>query len=70
MKRTMLLAASAAFNLLIAGCTSIGSAPTSEVDTAYVAYVEQAARRNGTQVIWGRLPMRPVAPPLPEQNKK
>lgn len=45
---------------LASGCATLQSEPK-ELDTAYVAYVEQAAKRYSTQVIWVNLPMRPVA---------
>lgn len=55
MKRTLPALAAAA---LCAGCATIATAPASdsEVDTAYVAAVESAAKRFGTQVIWVNYP--------------
>lgn len=57
---------------LLAGCASGPVAPTREVDVQYVNYVEQSARKYGTQVIWVNLPTRPVAAAQPavEPQKK
>ncbi|MFZ5538961.1 MAG: hypothetical protein ACOY5V_04375 [Pseudomonadota bacterium] len=60
MKRiTVLLAATA----LASGCAALGSGSTaeSEIDTAYVAAVEGAAKRFGTQVIWVNYPRKSVS---------
>jgi hypothetical protein len=43
------------------------SGPT-EVDTLYMAYVEGAAKRYATQVIWINLPRRPVSGAQPAQS--
>lgn len=50
--------------LATAGCASLSSSPgaASEVDAAYVAYVENAAKRFGTTVIWVNYPQRRVDP--------
>jgi uncharacterized protein YceK len=55
MKRILLLLAATA---LATGCAAIGSSSTadSEIDSAYVAAVEGAAKRFGTQVIWVNYP--------------
>lgn len=55
MKRILLLLAA---TVLAAGCAAIGSGSTadSEIDSAYVAAVEGAAKRFGTQVIWVNYP--------------
>jgi hypothetical protein len=55
MKRTLPALAAA---VLSAGCAAIATAPASEseVDMAYVAAVEGAAKRFGTQVIWVNYP--------------
>lgn len=55
MKRILLLLAA---TTLAAGCAAIGSGPAADngIDTAYVAAVESAARRFGTQVIWVNYP--------------
>jgi hypothetical protein len=55
MKRTLPALAAVA---LCAGCAAIATAPApeSEVDMAYVAAVEGAAKRFGTQVIWVNYP--------------
>jgi hypothetical protein len=42
------------------GCATFNPEPR-EVDGAYIAYVEAAAKRYWTQVIWINLPTRPVA---------
>jgi hypothetical protein len=44
----------------LSGCAS--TPPAHEVDSAYVNYVENAARRYGTTVIWLNYPRRPVQP--------
>jgi hypothetical protein len=46
--------------VLASGCATPQSEPK-EIDTAYIAYVEHAAKRYSTQVIWVNLPMRPVS---------
>ncbi|MCU0939775.1 MAG: hypothetical protein MUC86_11675 [Burkholderiaceae bacterium] len=46
--------------VLASGCATLQSEPK-ELDTAYIGYVEQAAKRYSTQVIWVNLPMRPVS---------
>lgn len=54
--------------VLASGCATLQSEPK-ELDTAYIAYVEQAAKRYSTQVIWVNLPMRSAtvqAPAKPE----
>jgi hypothetical protein len=45
-----------------AGCSTMQSPPM-EVDAAYIAYVENAAKLYSTQVIWINPPMRPVRAP-------
>jgi len=57
--RLAAVAAAAAALLGLSGCASMQSPPM-EVDKAYVAYVEAAAKQFGTQVIWVNYPMRPV----------
>jgi hypothetical protein len=61
MKR--ILAALAA-TTLAAGCATVGTgaAAQSDVDTAYVAAVENAAKRFGTQVIWVNYPRKRASP--------
>jgi hypothetical protein len=49
------------------GCATMKSGPT-EVDTLYMAYVEGAAKRYATQVIWINLPRRPVSGAQPAQS--
>lgn len=46
--------------LLVAGCSSMQVAqdPQDTVDHQYVAAVEQAAKRYGTQVVWVNLPQK------------
>lgn len=46
--------------LLVAGCSSIqmASAPEDTVDHLYIARVEQAAKRYGTEVVWVNLPQK------------
>ncbi|MFN3566008.1 MAG: hypothetical protein ACK4V1_08505 [Burkholderiaceae bacterium] len=55
MRRILLPLAATA---LVAGCAALGSGSTadSEIDGAYVAAVERAAKRFGTQVIWVNYP--------------
>lgn len=55
MKRIPLLVAATMF---AAGCaaTATGSTAYDEIDGAYVAAVESAAKRFGTQVIWVNYP--------------
>lgn len=55
MKRILPVLAATA---LAAGCATVGTGPAaeSEVDAAYVAAVESAAKRFGTQVIWVNYP--------------
>jgi hypothetical protein len=50
-----------------AGCATMKSEPT-EIDTLYIAYVEGAAKRYATQVIWINLPRRPVSGAEPAQS--
>jgi hypothetical protein len=60
MKRISLVSAVVA---LATGCAALGTGPTaeSEVDAAYVAAVENAAKRFGTQVIWVNYPRKRAA---------
>jgi len=53
---TVVLAAT----VLASGCASMKSEPQ-ELDAAYIAYVERAAKLYATQVIWVNPPTRPVA---------
>ncbi|HSW34461.1 MAG TPA: hypothetical protein VLH36_12690, partial [Steroidobacteraceae bacterium] len=53
-------ATTAGITVLASGCATLQSEPK-EVDTAYIAYVEHAAKRYSTQVIWVNLPMRRAA---------
>jgi hypothetical protein len=55
MKRIILVLA---VTVLAAGCATIGGGASAEneIDTAYVAAVEGAAKRFGTQVIWIHYP--------------
>lgn len=56
MKRILLLLAT---TVLATGCAALGSGPAtpeSDVDTAYVAAIESAAKRFGTQIIWVNYP--------------
>lgn len=59
MKRTLGVFAAAAAALAGAGCASIQQSqydPMADVDVAYVAAVENAAKRFGTQVLWINMP--------------
>ncbi len=60
MKRILLLSAA---TVLATGCAAIGGSPAadSEIDSAYVAAVEGAAKRFGTQVIWVNYPRKPAS---------
>jgi hypothetical protein len=62
MRLTRLAASGAAIAVVgfgASGCASMHSTPM-EVDTAYVAYVEHAAKLFNTQVIWINPPLRPA----------
>lgn len=62
MRLTRIAAGSAAVALTMlgaSGCSTMQSPPM-EVDAAYIAYVENAAKLYSTQVIWINPPMRPV----------
>lgn len=56
-----ILFATAAAAITLSGCASVSTSPTHEVDTLYVARVEQAARQMGTTVVWINYPTRAVA---------
>ena len=60
MKKLLLAVAVAAS---ASGCAVLDSqnATRTEVDSAYVAYVESAAKRYGTTVVWINYPTRRVA---------
>ena len=62
-------AALAATAIGASGCASV-KGPAMEVDSAYVAYVEAAAKRYSTQVYWVNPPMRPVQTPAKEPLKQ
>ncbi len=48
--------------LLVAGCSSMPVTPQDTVDRQYMATIENAAQRYGTQVVWVNLPQkRPTA---------
>ena len=57
MRKALIAALAVSF---IAGCSSIpmSQAPQDNVDHQYVAAVEQAAKRYGTQVVWVNLPQK------------
>lgn len=57
MKKPIALAVLAAAVSALSGCATSPPA-AQEIDSAYVAYVENAARRFGTTVIWLNYPMR------------
>ncbi|MCX8115310.1 MAG: hypothetical protein N3D71_09595 [Burkholderiaceae bacterium] len=61
MKRIPVLLAATA---IVSGCAALGSGSTaeSEIDSAYVAAVESAAKRFGTQVIWVNYPRKSASP--------
>lgn len=66
MKKLLLAVAVAAS---ASGCAVIDgqNATRTEIDTAYVAYVEHAAKRYGTTVVWVNYPTRRVpATPAPK----
>jgi hypothetical protein len=54
------LTAAAAISML-GGCAT-SPPPAQEIDSTYVSYVENAARRYGTTVIWLNYPMRRAEP--------
>lgn len=59
MKRTLGVLTAAAAALAGAGCASIQQSQydlSADIDTAYVAAVENAAKRFGTQVLWINMP--------------
>jgi hypothetical protein len=66
MKLSRVAAAATALGatVLASGCATLQSEPK-ELDTAYIAYVEQAAKRYSTQVIWVNLPMRSASVEAP-----
>lgn len=57
MRKALIAALAVSF---IAGCSSVplAQAPQDTVDHQYVAAVEQAAKRYGTQVVWVNLPQK------------
>jgi uncharacterized protein YceK len=56
---------------LMTGCASMSTTTgTYEVDTAYVNYVEQAAKRFGTQVIWVNYPTKRTDAPATQEPGK
>jgi outer membrane murein-binding lipoprotein Lpp len=60
MKKVLFATAAAA--IVLSGCASVPAGrATSEVDTLYVARVEQAARQMGTTIVWINYPTRPAA---------
>lgn len=62
MKRILLLLAT---TVLATGCAALGGGSNtaeSDVDTAYVAAIEGAAKRFGTQIIWVNYPRKSTSP--------
>lgn len=61
-----------ALALSAAGCASVRNPPpaSTEIDEAYVASVEDTARRLGTKIIWLSYPTRPVDAAAAEPAKK
>jgi uncharacterized protein YceK len=57
MRKALIAALAVSFT---AGCSSIAmtQAPQDNVDHQYMAAVEQAAKRYGTQVVWVNLPQK------------
>jgi hypothetical protein len=59
MKRTLGVLTAAAAALASVGCASVQQPqydPMADIDTAYVAAVERAAKQFGTQVVWINMP--------------
>ncbi len=58
--------------VLLAAATTFGcaSTPTSQIDDAYVARVERAAKLGGAQLIWVNYPRKPVTLADAEPQKK
>ena len=59
MKRTLGVLTAVAAALAGAGCASVQQPaydPSADIDMAYVAAVENAAKRFGTQVLWINMP--------------
>jgi hypothetical protein len=48
---------------LLGGCSTMNSSynPDDDLDLAYIAYVENAAKQLGTRVIWVNSPRKPAA---------
>ncbi len=57
MRKALIAALAVSF---IAGCSTIpmAQAPQDNVDHRYIAAIEQAAKRYGTQVVWVNLPQK------------
>ena len=64
MKRTLGVLTIAAAALAGVGCASVQQPqydPSADIDVAYVAAVERAAKQFGTQVVWINMPRKRTA---------